>query len=52
MGRNMAVSYFIYVTDKENNVFNLDKFNNDIKQRFPKVGISVKDGSLTVCLHK
>ena len=39
----MAVSYFIYVTDKENNDFNLDKFNNDIKQRFPKVGISVKD---------
>ena len=36
MGRNMAVSYFIYVTDKENNDFNLDKFNNDIKQRFPK----------------
>ena len=32
----MAVSYFIYVTDKENNDFNLDKFNNDIKQRFPK----------------
>ena len=43
MGRNMAVSYFIYVTDKENTDFNLEKFNNDIKQRFPKVGISVKD---------
>ena len=42
MGRNMAVSYFIYVTDKENTDFNLEKFNNDIKQRFPKVGISVK----------
>lgn len=39
----MAVSYFIYVTDKENNDFNLEKFNNDIKQRFSKVGISVKD---------
>ena len=39
----MAVSYFIYVTDKENTDFNLEKFNNDIKQRFPKVGISVKD---------
>ena len=43
MGRNMAVSYFIYVTDKENTGFNLEKFNNDIKQRFPKVCISVKD---------
>ena len=43
MGRNMAVSYFIYVTDKENTDFNLDKFNNDIKQRFPKVSILVKD---------
>ena len=30
MGRNMAVSYFIYVTDKENNDFNLDKFNNRV----------------------
>ena len=39
----MAVSYFIYVTDKENTGFDLEKFNNDIKQRFPKVGISVKD---------
>ena len=39
----MAVSYFIYVTDKENTGFNLEKFNNDIKLRFPKVGISVKD---------
>ena len=39
----MAVSYFIYVTDKENTGFNLEKFNNDIKQRFPKVCISVKD---------
>ena len=39
----MAVSYFIYVTDKENTGFNLKKFNNDIKQRFPKVCISVKD---------
>ena len=39
----MAVSYFIYVTDKENTDFNLEKFNNDIKQRFPKVGILVKD---------
>ena len=38
----MAVSYFIDVTDKENTGFNLEKFNNDIKQRFPKVGISVK----------
>jgi len=41
MGRNMAVSYFIYVTDKENTGFDLEKFNNDIKQRFPKVGILV-----------
>ena len=39
----MAVSYFIYVTDKENTGFDLEKFNNDIKQRFPKVGILVKD---------
>ena len=39
----MAVSYFIYVTDKENTGFDLEKFNNDIKQRFSKVGISVKD---------
>ena len=39
----MAVSYFIYMTDKENTGFDLEKFNNDIKQRFPKVGISVKD---------
>ena len=39
----MAVSYFIYVTDKENTGFELEKFNNDIKQRFPKVGILVKD---------
>lgn len=39
----MAVSYFIYVTDKENTGFNLEKFSNDIKQRFPKVGILVKD---------
>ena len=43
VGRNMAVSYFIYVTDKENTGFDLEKFNNDIKQRFPKVGILVKD---------
>ena len=39
----MAVSYFIYVTDKENISFDLEKFNNDIKQRFLKVGILVKD---------
>lgn len=39
----MAVSYFIYVTDKENIGFDLEKFNNDIKQRFLKVGILVKD---------
>ena len=39
----MAVSYFIYVTDKENTGFDLEKFNNDIKQRFPKVCISVND---------
>ena len=39
----MAVSYFIYVTDKENTGFDLEKFKNDIKQRFPKVGILVKD---------
>lgn len=31
------------MTDKENTDFNLEKFNNDIKQRFPKVGILVKD---------
>lgn len=38
----MAVSYFIYVTDKENTGFNLEKFNNDIKQRFPGVSVEVK----------
>ena len=38
----MAVSYFIYVTDKENNDFNLEKFNNDIKQRFSEVSVEVK----------
>ena len=42
MGRNMAVSYFIYVTDKENTGFDLEKFNNDIKQRFPGVSVEVK----------
>ena len=39
----MAVSYFIYVTDKENTGFSLEKFNSDIKRRFPKAGILVKD---------
>ena len=38
----MAVSYFIYVTDKENTGFDLEKFNNDIKQRFPGVSVEVK----------
>ena len=38
----MAVSYFIYVTDKENTDFNLEKFNNDIKQRFSGVSVEVK----------
>ena len=38
----MAVSYFIYVTDKENTGFNLEKFNNDIKQRFLGVSVEVK----------
>jgi len=42
VGRNMAVSYFIYVTDKENTGFDLEKFNNDIKQRFPGVSVEVK----------
>lgn len=42
MGRNMAVSYFIYVTDKENTGFDLEKFNNDIKQRFSGVSVEVK----------
>lgn len=38
----MAVSYFIYVTDKENTDFNLEKFNRDIKERFPGVSVEVK----------
>ena len=38
----MAVSYFIYVTDKENTGFDLEKFNNDIKQRFSGVSVEVK----------
>jgi len=42
VGRNMAVSYFIYMTDKENTGFDLEKFNNDIKQRFPGVSVEVK----------
>ena len=39
----MAVSYFIYVNDKGNTDFVLEKFNRDIKERFPGVGIEVKD---------
>lgn len=39
----MAVSYFIYVNDKENTDFNLEKFNRDIKERFQGVSVEVKN---------
>lgn len=39
----MAVSYFIYVNDKENTDFNLEKFKGDIKERFPRVSVEVKN---------
>ena len=38
----MAVSYFIYVNNKEKNDFNLNKFNIDIKEKFPGVSVEVK----------
>lgn len=40
----MAVSYYIYVTDKEITGFNLEKFNIDIIQRFSGVSVEVKIG--------
>lgn len=39
----MAVSYFIYVNDKGNTDFDLEKFNRDIKGRFPEVSVEVKN---------
>lgn len=39
----MAVSYFIYVNDKENTDFDLEKFKGDIKERFPGVSVEVKN---------
>lgn len=39
----MAVSYFIYVNDKGNTDFDLEKFNRDVKERFPEVSVEVKN---------
>ena len=36
----MAVTYFIGLNEKENHDFDTEKFNRDIKQRFPNVIIS------------
>jgi hypothetical protein len=36
----MAVTYFIGLKEKENYDFDIEKFNRDIKQRFPNVIIS------------
>ena len=36
----MAVTYFIGLNEKENYDFDMEKFNRDIKQRFPNVIIS------------
>lgn len=39
----MAVLYFIYVNDKGNTGFDFEKFNRDIKGRFPEVSVEVKN---------